>query len=1185
MSQISNYFIHSELALAAYANLAPGEDPVPALTDNAVGMSLAQAQQFAESLIVVDQYTDSASGLSVTVFAPTNDPNARFLAIRGTEPSASDLTADGLLALGLPAALNPQYIALKAKLDQWLADPSVLQGTSFSVTGHSLGGYLAAALKADTRFSSQITDAYLYNAPGVSGLFGTFANAFQSMFGLAPTAEGVHNIVSSEGGSLVAGLGFEPSPPIVIQTAHQNSVLGQHSISPLTNALMVADTYSQVSTIGLDRFNQILDLFGTPGSNELEDALITLARALGVPLPSGGSSFESLAAGRAAILAVGLGQAPLQELYLAGSDLAALALGTGAEAVAARNALYHLSPVAFVTVQQPDISGFSAEFWQERSNLLVQKLMYNERDVPSVGAYVTEGSYWGGLDPIPQIEHVFNDGITDYDVERGTTYENTRRVLFAGGSAAALYGGGVGDSLFGNVGADQLYGLGGDDKLFGANGDDVLHGGDGDDILSGGSGKDTLVGGNGSDWLGFTVKSLSSRDELERAGGANTYEGGLGSDYIFGSYSADLYVFNVGDGDDTIVVNGGSDILSIRPTPDMALAPTGDSASGVDFMLDGRDLVVWLGEIGAEASDSIRFLNWFDTAVPASRLTTTQYGSLTWSPSQMTSIALQSRGTEDADYLTGITGFSRRFNAKGGDDTIVGVWHPTGQTGATGDTYNGGSGNDSITGSNRGDRYIYARGDGLDTIFETGGGDTLEISGIASSEVTFIRRGKDLTALIGDTEFIKVVDWYHGSNREVESWIFTDTTLTEYNITANRVLLHYGTDGADNIGGRGTVFGGAGDDSLGVTFGGTIYAGDGNDYLNGSKFKDYFYGGAGDDNFGFFAGPGGSEDKGYIQSYRSSKTNVTTYAYHGPAAGQGNYYEGGTGNDTFYGTAAGDTYVYNFGDGRDLIQENRGVERSSFPGVVGIPLEEEDTLIVNGVPEWRARKGGGVNNADMAIEIISDNAVVGSIRMPDWFFSYDRTGIIETFVINGTSYSYSEIEQFAGFWEGNSQNNTYRGIPHVQNQLYGFDGDDELSGGALADQLFGGNGNDKLVGSSGDDLIVGGSGTNQLSGGSGADTFLFYAGESSFDSVDTGDIFGADQLVFIGHSSLTIREEAGGGLHIYGNGTNVKLNGFFTNGSTAAIVHDGGSLSAESIMAMFALLPPEANSRIQILGA
>lgn len=112
MANITETFSQAELALASNANLSVGTPSTVELKRDGVGMSSVHAARFAESLIVVDQYTDSASGLSVTVFAPTNDPNARYLAIRGTEPTASDLTADGLLALGLPAYLNPQYLHL-----------------------------------------------------------------------------------------------------------------------------------------------------------------------------------------------------------------------------------------------------------------------------------------------------------------------------------------------------------------------------------------------------------------------------------------------------------------------------------------------------------------------------------------------------------------------------------------------------------------------------------------------------------------------------------------------------------------------------------------------------------------------------------------------------------------------------------------------------------------------------------------------------------------------------------------------------------------------------------------------------------------------------------------------------------------------------------------------------------------
>ncbi|MDY0014275.1 MAG: hypothetical protein RBS40_15480 [Rhodocyclaceae bacterium] len=141
MTTTFEYFKQSELAFAAYASLTPGTPDLQKLRD--VDMTATEAEKFSSSWRVLDQHTDPSSGLSATIFQQVVDGNPtgpKYLAIRGTEPNAADLTADGLLALGLPASLIPQFAALKAHLDTvWLADGGKLHGKTFTVTGHSLG--------------------------------------------------------------------------------------------------------------------------------------------------------------------------------------------------------------------------------------------------------------------------------------------------------------------------------------------------------------------------------------------------------------------------------------------------------------------------------------------------------------------------------------------------------------------------------------------------------------------------------------------------------------------------------------------------------------------------------------------------------------------------------------------------------------------------------------------------------------------------------------------------------------------------------------------------------------------------------------------------------------------------------------------------------------------------------------
>jgi hypothetical protein len=87
MATIADYFSQAQLSVAAYApNLQRGafgsqtSEYVAALVDG--GMSQKQAEVFADTYRVIDQYADPQSGFSATIF---DKSGVKYFAIRGSE--------------------------------------------------------------------------------------------------------------------------------------------------------------------------------------------------------------------------------------------------------------------------------------------------------------------------------------------------------------------------------------------------------------------------------------------------------------------------------------------------------------------------------------------------------------------------------------------------------------------------------------------------------------------------------------------------------------------------------------------------------------------------------------------------------------------------------------------------------------------------------------------------------------------------------------------------------------------------------------------------------------------------------------------------------------------------------------------------------------------------------------------
>ena len=207
-----DYFKQAEFALAAYGTLTVGTPDIQVLKSKDVGMATKQAEQFAETYAVAAQYNDDSNGLSVTVFTDTSGNN--YLAVRGTD-DLNDVLSDLVdIALLGSTLLQAQYTSLKAKVTEWIDEGTL--ASNFTVTGHSLGGFLATGITAD--FAANVSHTYLYNSPGVGGL----ASGILTALGVTATTVDpakFSNIKAEAGPSLIAGLGAQVSTPIYIEIA------------------------------------------------------------------------------------------------------------------------------------------------------------------------------------------------------------------------------------------------------------------------------------------------------------------------------------------------------------------------------------------------------------------------------------------------------------------------------------------------------------------------------------------------------------------------------------------------------------------------------------------------------------------------------------------------------------------------------------------------------------------------------------------------------------------------------------------------------------------------------------------------------------------------------------------------------------------------------------------------------
>ncbi len=362
-----------------------------------------------------------------------------------------------------------------------------------------------------------------------------------------------------------------------------------------------------------------------------------------------------------------------------------------------------------------------------------------------------------------------------------------------------------------------------------------------------------------------------------------------------------------------------------------------------------------------------------------------------------------------------------------GDDRIEGGdGNDTLQGNDDDDILIGGPGNDVLQGGSETDTFVYNLGDGDDILwdssFDSSPDETLILgAGIAPAALLFSRVAADwddIRISFAGLAGSIILDEQNRNNAGVEILIFADGTIWDEATLLARYVSDQQTAAADTI--------------HGTNFGDVVEAGGGNDIVVSGDGADTLIGGAG--------------------------------------------------NDILQGGSELDTYVYNPGDGDDVIWDSSYDSSGAETLLLGESIAPADVVFSKVTNDWDDIR---ISFAGLAGSIIFDeqhrnNAGIEAIQFADGTV-WDQAGIHARYIA---------AQQTAGA--------------------------DTIYGTELDDLVAAAGGNDNVTTGDGDDTLGGGTGNDTLQGGSGADTYVYGLGDGDDVLYDSSYDSSPDEILVLG---------------------------------------------------------------------
>ncbi|MBK6026753.1 Ca2+-binding RTX toxin-like protein [Brevundimonas nasdae] len=565
------------------------------------------------------------------------------------------------------------------------------------------------------------------------------------------------------------------------------------------------------------------------------------------------------------------------------------------------------------------------------------------------------------------------------------------------------------------------------------------------------------------------VRGTSAAEVLNGGLGADHLIGASGHDVLRGGAGSDVYVYDLGDGRDSIQDFGpatdvdrlvmGADILP----EDVLILQSSSDVNDIVLVLPGSDGAIYLDQQAAGGGiEEVVFAN-----------------GVIWTRQDLVPTAIANAGTV-------------------GVDTIVGT--------GLADVLNGGAGDDRLVGGFGADIYLVASGDGHDVVEEqVGSTDTDTIvfgTGLSLAAMTVSRSGLDVILSFGAQQSITLKNQGVEAAGLVEAFRFSDGQTLAYADLKAIYLADAATAGDDLIVGFDAVedlTGGAGDDQLRGEGGADTYRyalGDGDDVIvdNGTDlgidrvvfgpgvtpammraertdepgvWRLSFSGATGSITLRLAAAPGqGVEELVFDDGTVATLADVEALHTASATTTGADRIEGFDGDDTLSGGEGDDVLIGGAGDdalnggaGNDILKGDAG-DDTLFGG-------DGDDLLSGGMGQDSYDGGAGSDTVD---------------------FRYSNAGWTVDLTA-GTARTTQALEN----------------LTSIENVITGG-GSDVLTGDAQDNRLQSGAGTDRLWGGGGDDWLEGGSGADQIDGGSGIDT-VSYANSSAAVSVALGGVY------------------------------------------------------------------------------